>query len=198
MASLTTREIVLLGILGVVGVITGFYHFYFTPQQNRLADLNNELFRVQQEYEDANLRVLQAEAMAGQIDEGLQDAFDEAMRGIGQYFNGPEAQRIIERIVYPHVAPGGNITFTFNEPTERDGMFVTETTLTFEATNRTALEAVARDLSERAPANRIVTFSVNATDDAFGIRGSLNVTMTIEFLTLYEAPPVVEPEEEEE
>jgi len=188
MASLTTREIVLLGILGFVGIITGFYHFYFTPQQNRMADLNTELLRVQQEYSEANMRVLQATVMAGQIDEGLEEEFEEAMRGIAQYFNAPEAQRIMERIVYPHVARNQSITFTVGESAAREGMIVTNTTLNFTASNRAGLEAVARDLSENAPANRIVTFDVSAADDAFGIRGPLNVTMTIEFLTLYLYP----------
>jgi len=185
MASLTTREIVLLGILGVVGIITGFYHFYFTPQQNRLADLNNELVRVQQEYSDANMRVLQAAVMANQIDEGLEEELEEAMRGVAEYFNAPEAQRIMERIVYPRVARDESITFTVGDAEARDGLVVTSTTLLFTATNRAGLEAVVRELAERAPANRVVDFSVTAADEDIGVRGSLNVNMTIEFLTSY-------------
>jgi len=191
MASLTTREIVLLGILGVVGIATGFYHFYFTPQLNRLDSLNSELVRVEQEYSDANMRITQAEIMAGQIDEGLEEELEEAMQGIAEYFNAPEAQRIIERIVYPHVARGDSITFTVGESEEREGMVVTNTMLNFTATNRAGLEAVVLGLAERAPANRVVTFNVAAADDAFGIRGSLNVNMTIEFLTSYFYPQEV-------
>ena len=196
MASLTTREIVLLGILGVVGVITGFYHFYFTPQQDRLADLNNQLVRVQQEYSDANMRILQATVMAGQLDEGVEEEWELAMSNIREYFNEPESQRIMQRIVYPHVAPDANINFTIGDSAERDGFVVTNTTLSFTATNRAELESVVRQLSELDHANRIVIFNVSTADDDFGVRGQLNVSMTIEFLTRYFYPQVEEVEEE--
>jgi len=184
MASLTTREIVLLGILGLVGIIVGFYHFYFTPQLERLADLNSDLLRAQQEYDAANLQRIQAEAMAGQVDEALAQEFVLAMTGVVPYFDTPEMQRFMESIGYPNVAPGGEITFTVNDYEERDDMFVTNTTLNFTAENRAALEAVVSSLAYNAPANRIVEFSVRAVDDEQGMFGELEVEMTVEFLTV--------------
>ena len=183
--SLTTRELVLLGILAITGIITGFYHLYFQPQINNLAALRAEVVQVESQLSLTQRQAMEAQMALEQVDEGLQEEWEIAMRGIKAYFNISESQRIMQRIVYPHVRRGETISFDISEPSELTEDFsIVSTSLTF-TTNRTGLESVVRQLGNIEQANRIIEFSVSSEDPFQGINGPIVVSLTIEFLTEY-------------
>ena len=112
---MTTREIVLLSLVAILGSVTAYYFLFFVPTTERTALLNDEVSRIEQQIELARIRQAQYNFVQEQVLELQEQLYEKSellavshenweriTAGIPIGFADTYNLRTLQRIVVPH------------------------------------------------------------------------------------------------
>ena len=182
---ISTREVVLLTALFLLILAGAYYLLFYMPNSNEINELGESISNKTEQLEEATALLLQRQALSVKK-EALEKEFGDVAKHLQEDFDDADILRRIENIIKPHTSIM-NIEFANRNTgtSETAGLTSVRSVQVSLHTNYNDLQEIIKAFEVEDAANRIASFSVSGSYNAYSGSGGqiMRVNITVDYLS---------------